>query len=134
MVGLPRSGKTTKARLMGHPIVNPDSIRLALHGHRFLESAEPFVWSIAYLMVDALFRAGHHTVVVDATNVTQKRRDEWLTRFPDANIEFEIINTSPMICIERALNDDDYNIIPIIQKMTKEWDLPKPWLPEEEKA
>ena len=34
-VGLPRSGKTTWAREQGYPIVNPDSIRLSLHGKRF---------------------------------------------------------------------------------------------------
>ncbi len=44
MVGLPRSGKTTRARQIDHPIVNPDSIRLALHApHPFLKGMEPFV-------------------------------------------------------------------------------------------
>ena len=76
-VGLPRSGKSTWARQQGHPIVNPDSIRLALHGRPFIAEAESFVWAIAKTMVRALFSAGHNTVIVDATNTTRKRRDEW---------------------------------------------------------
>src|SRR5688500_7348676 len=44
--GLPRSGKTTYARTRNEPIVSPDAIRLALHGERFNELSEPFVWAI----------------------------------------------------------------------------------------
>ncbi|GAF94425.1 unnamed protein product, partial [marine sediment metagenome] len=58
-VGLPRSGKTTWARKQGIPMVNPDSIRLALHGKAFIEEAEPMIWTIAKYMVRALFIAGH---------------------------------------------------------------------------
>jgi predicted kinase len=76
-VGLPRSGKTTWARAQGVPVASPDAISRALHGQRFIGVAEPFVWAIAKLMVRALFLAGHPTVIVDATNTTQKRRDEW---------------------------------------------------------
>ena len=77
MVGLPRSGKSTWAKKAGHPIVSPDAIRLALHGQRFISEAEPFVWAIAKAMVRALFLAGHSAVILDATNNTRKRRDEW---------------------------------------------------------
>lgn len=76
-VGLPRSGKSTWARLQECPIVNPDSIRLALHGKPFIPEAEQFVWAIAKTMVRSLFLAGHDRVVVDATNTTRKRRDDW---------------------------------------------------------
>lgn len=76
-VGLPRSGKSTWAKSQNVPIVCPDSIRLALHGLPFVSLAEPFVWAIAKVMVRALFISGHHTVILDACNTTQKRRDEW---------------------------------------------------------
>ena len=79
LVGLPRSGKSTYAKTTGHPIVNPDSIRFALHGHAFVKQAESFVWAIAHKMVEALFLAGHSDVVLDATNTTAKRRKEWLS-------------------------------------------------------
>ena len=123
-VGLPRSGKSTSAKLLDFPIVNPDSIRLALHGQRFQSEAEPFVWAIAYLMVDALFKAGHNSVIVDATNITQKRRAPWIEKFrDDCDIEF-IVEDAPMeICIERARAIGDTEIIPIIESMAEraEW-------------
>lgn len=79
-VGLPRSGKSSWAQAQNYPIVNPDAIRLGLHGQPFIGEAEPFVWAIAQVMVRALFNAGHHTVVVDATNTSRKRRDFWKSR------------------------------------------------------
>ena len=80
-VGLPQSGKSTWAKLQGYPIVNPDSIRLVLHGKPFIGEAEPFVvWAIAKVMVRALFLAGHKIVILDATNTTRKCRDYWKSR------------------------------------------------------
>ena len=126
MVGLPRSGKTTWAKQQGFPIVNPDSIRLATHGQRFYGPAEALVWAFAYLMVDSLFRAGHETVIVDATNVSEKRRSEWGKRFPNAVVIHHIIETSPEECLARARAVEDDEIIPVIQRMAKEWDLQRP--------
>jgi predicted kinase len=122
-VGLPRSGKTTWARTTGWPIVNPDSIRLALHGQRFYGPAEPFVWAMAYAMVEALRLAGHERIVVDATNVSAKRRAEWENRYPGA-VEWKVIETPPIECIRRAVAEKDDAIIPVIQRMADEWDLP----------
>lgn len=123
-IGLPRSGKTTWARKQGYPIVNPDSIRLALHGQRYIKEAEPFVWAIAYTMADALFRAGHEKVIVDATNNTQKRRDEWIKRFSERvnEIRYKYFTVNKEDCIERAKAIGDEEIIPIIEKMDDERD------------
>jgi len=123
-VGLPRSGKSTWAKTTGYPIVNPDAIRLALHGKRFLALSEPWVWVIAYTMVAALFRAGNETVLVDATNVTEKRREEWKGRYQ--NVELKIFDTSPQECIRRARAEGDEEIVPIIKRMASEWDMAKP--------
>jgi predicted kinase len=120
-VGLPRSGKTTWARTSGWPIVNPDSIRLAIHGQRFYGPAEPLVWATAYLMVEALRLAGHRRIVVDATNVSAKRRTEWESRYPGA-VEWKVIETSPEECIARARAEGDEAIVPVIERMAKEWD------------
>lgn len=79
LVGLPRSGKSTWAKSQAWPIVNPDAVRLAIHGQRFITEAEPFVWATVRAMVKALFLAGHNIVILDATNTTRKRRDEWLS-------------------------------------------------------
>jgi predicted kinase len=99
-VGLPQSGKSTWARQQGHPVVNPDSIRLALHGMPFVGLAEPFVWAIAKVMVRALFLAGHDAVILDATNVTRKRRDEWKSK--DWARSFVEFIESVDVCKQRA--------------------------------
>ena len=102
-VGLPQSGKSTWCKREGHlPVVNPDSIRLALHGMPFISEAEPFVWAIAKVMVKALFLAGHNNVIVDATNTTKKARDKWKSSFWVR--EFAIFGGPEMkdICLGRA--------------------------------
>ena len=121
-VGLPLSGKTTWVKEQGKPIVNPDSIRLALHGHRFLQSAEPFVWAIAYLMARALFLAGCKDVIVDATNISRARRDKWVERFADVEVSVVCFDVSEKECITRAELDGDKKIIPIIRRMAKNRD------------
>ena len=45
-VGLPRSGKSTWALQQGHPVVNRDGIRKALHGEVYLQPAEDMVTTI----------------------------------------------------------------------------------------
>ncbi|MCL5238635.1 MAG: ATP-binding protein [Nitrospirae bacterium] len=131
-VGLPRSGKSTWARQQGFPVVSPDAIRLALHGKRFLASEEPAVWKMACLMVDALFKAGNETVIVDATNITEKRRAAWKERFgPESalagDVFLHVVTTPPDECIRRAQEEQDAEIIPVIERMAQEWDLDKPW-------
>ncbi len=117
-VGLPRSGKTTWALEQGYPIVNPDGIRLAIHGKQFVALAEPLVWVIAKYMVRALFNAGHDVVILDATNTTSKRRDAWDSNHWQTNIH--VIPTPKSICLERTLNPDLFSII---EKMAEDWDV-----------
>lgn len=117
-VGLPRSGKTTWAQQQMAPIVSPDQIRYALHGQRYQALAEPMVWAIARIMVRALFLAGHESVILDATSITRKRRDDW--RDPEWEVLFHELGTSAEECVRRAkaLNDD--YILPVIERMALE--------------
>lgn len=117
-VGLPRSGKTTWARSQSLPIVCPDAIRLAIHGQRFIAEAEAFVWATAKVMAKALFLAGHDTVIVDATNNTRKRRNEW--RSTEWDTVFKVIETPTHLCICRAHDEDDQYIVPVIERMADE--------------
>ena len=108
-VGLPRSGKTTWAKEQGLPIVSPDAIRLTLHGPSlFMPPAELMVWTIAKYMVRALFLAGHDTVILDATNTTRKRRDEWQPTRDKIwdETRFKVIDTSEAVCVNRAIESD----------------------------
>lgn len=129
-VGLPRSGKSTWARQQGVPIVNPDSIRLALHGQAFHESAEPMVWAIADMMVKSLFLAGHFQVILDATNVTKARRDKWKSN--NWKCRYVVFDTPREKCIQRA--GADSQLVSVINQMaaayegfevTDNWMLPK---------
>ncbi len=128
MVGLPRSGKSTEAKGLGYPIVSPDAVRLALHGKTFLSDAEFMVWPLAVLMVKALFHAGHHTVIVDATNHTRKRRQFWYDA-GDWNIEYHMVDTSAVVCIARAEAEEavetppnHFSLIPVIERMSEAWE------------
>jgi predicted kinase len=125
-VGLPRSGKTTWAKQQEIPIVNPDSIRLAIHGQRFIHDAEPMVWTTAKYMVRSLFLAGHDKIIVDATNTTAKRRQEWIDESGKigCSVSYHVIPTSAAECIARAKAEGDEEIIPIIEHMAKQWDMP----------
>lgn len=114
-VGLPRSGKTTWARAQPYPIVNPDSIRLAMHGRRFYAPAEPLVWATARLMVRSLFVAGHRVVVLDATGTIKSRRDEW--KSTEWDLYFKEVPTDAATCRQRAVLENDAEILPIIDRM-----------------
>jgi predicted kinase len=120
-IGLPKSGKSTWAHQQGFPVVNPDSIRMALHGHRFSPQAEEFVWAIAHIMVKALFLAGHETVIVDGCHGTSKRRQPWLDRY-GTSVRFQVFDVVTEVCIQRARTEGDEEIVPIIEKMAQEWE------------
>ena len=120
LVGLPRSGKSTWGRAQGWPIVNPDAIRLAIHGERFNAQAEPFVWLVAKTMIRALFLAGHRVVIFDATNTTRKRRDD--LRSVEWETYFKVIDTSPEVCLNRAVSENDSDIIPVIERMVAQFE------------
>ena len=120
-IGLPRGGKSTWSRSTGWPIVNPDSIRLALHGHRFITEAEPMVWAIAQTMVSALFKAGHQNVILDATNTTRVRRNEW-NKPSKWKRMFHLCQTPKDVCISRAEGENDNEIIPVIEAMAALFD------------
>lgn len=124
-VGLPRSGKSTWAKEQGYPIVNPDSIRLTLHGYDYIQEAEPMVWTIAKYMVNSLFIAGHKIVIVDATNITKKRRDFWKTNImciDKWDIEYKLFNTSVEECAKRARDSGREDLLPVIEAMDQHKD------------
>lgn len=126
-VGLPYSGKSTwakkKAKEIGAAIVNPDAVRLALHGQRYAPQAEEFVWSIVFCLVRSLFLAGHTDVIVDATNTTKLRRDPWVMKFEKSCvIKWIYIDTDKDECIKRAMAAKDDVIIPVIMRMADQFE------------
>jgi predicted kinase len=106
--------------------VGPDSIRLALYGMPFQKEAEGFVWAIAKVMVGSLFLAGHDTVIMDATNTTIARQEDWndvAERFT-AEVRYKVFYTMDMTCKERAVKSQKEYLIPVIDRMTENWEHP----------
>lgn len=105
MMGLPRSGKSTWIKdLMGlYPVVSTDALRLEMYGQRKWMPGEKLIWATADLMVRTLFRAGHTSVILDATNLTRWERDQWKSEKWDT--VFHEISTPLWTCIDRANRD-----------------------------
>lgn len=117
-VGISNSGKSTWAQGTGMPIVEPDAIRLALHGLTYRPESEPMVWAIAKLMVASLFHAGHSTVILSACNTTEYRRRDWNDK--RWNVKYKLFPTPKEICLERAKSNNRNDLLPVIERMDKE--------------
>lgn len=125
MMGLPRSGKSTKVNNLsldlGAPIVRKDAIRLALHGKAYIDLAEPMVKAISLIMVRSLFRAGHEVVIADETHYSRAARDfmrddkEWDTKF-------YYVQTTPEVCKERAIKTGQEYLLPVIDEMVSRYE------------
>lgn len=131
MHGLPRSGKSTLVKQLAAiyqaPIVNADSIRLALHGQRYQALAEDFVKAIRLVMVRALFIAGHDTIIYDETNFSRQIRDR--IKSPDWKTVFVPVMTPAAVCKERAIATGQPDLIPVIDAMVARYE---PLGPDEE--
>ena len=100
MVGLPFSGKSTKALETGYPIVSPEGVRLAIHGRNYCAEAEGLVWTFARYMVHSLFNAGHDNVVLDGCHTKLRRRQQWES--PKWRRQFYVMTTTVEECAQRA--------------------------------
>jgi len=125
-VGLPNSGKSTWAKQTsdetGWPIVSKDSIRLALHGQKFSDEAEPWISVMAQTMIKSLFYSGHEIVIVEECNCNSEDRYEWMS--DEWKTEFVLIGTPKEECLRRADMDEEYGIKPIIEREFERWEDP----------
>lgn len=133
MVGLPRSGKSTRARWLAVEhngvVVNPDSIRLAAHGQAFAAAAEPLIWWMARVQVQSLFAVGHKLVILDATSITHAARNEWVRPKEWATC-WVPVSTPAEVCKERARLTNQMHMIGVIERMVVQQE---PLSPEEAK-
>mgnify|MGYP003577186420 CR=1 FL=1 len=122
MVGLPQSGKSTKAKTLRngyfYSILCPDEFRQALHGHEFFGPAEGFVWASVELAAQALINNGH-SVLIDACNQNRERREPWVRMARKNNLPLVAypIYTSRDECAERAIANGKVYLEPVIQRM-----------------
>lgn len=140
MVGLPYSGKSTVVRedLLTIPnsipaVIAPDAFRLALHGQRFIPSAEGLVWEIARVALGALVRAGHQTIIIDACNQSFKRRKAWIDvarKSGPCRVVAHVLETPYLTCHERITADQllDEGLLDALAegctRMSTSWDAP----------
>jgi predicted kinase len=127
LVGLPRSGKSTWAIGNEDPIVNRDSIRLALHGEAYLQPAENMITVLEDNMVKSLFLAGHDRVVVDATHTHDKARSRWekMAKKEGWTIQYVAFTTSKDECLNRAIDGGRTDLVPVIERMAEQITFPE---------
>lgn len=120
--GLPRSGKSTWARVQGIPIVNPDAIRLSKTGQRWWGPIEHEVWATAITMIRALFWAGHKVVILDDVTNTRQKRDLFLSSRDVQWRRFvKRFDTSASECCRRA--QESYPVlVAVINWMVENWE------------
>jgi hypothetical protein len=95
-------------------VVNGDSWRLAL-GHRYNTYVEPLIHGQIQIAVRALLKT--HNVLVDETNTNTSSIIKWLEEDIDAIPVF--ISTPPHVCKQRAIDTNQDDLIPIIERMHK---------------
>ena len=124
MVGLPRSGKSTRVRELSEqyaaPIVKKDDIRLALHGQVYVALAEPMIRAISKVMIHSLFLSGHEWVIADETHYSRAARD-FVADGPWDTVFYEV-DTPAEICIERAHATGHTWLPPVIEEMAARYE------------
>ncbi len=129
-IGLQRSGKSTYctkwAQHLEMPgdgysraIVCADSIRLAHHGKRYLSKPEPFIFMFDTLMIKSLLERGHD-VIADETATTERS----IRRILEIDIDAThiVIDTPKAICIERAYNTNQPDLVPVIARCSEQFE------------
>lgn len=129
-IGLQRSGKSTYCTRWaqnlempgdGYPraIVCADAIRLAHHGQRYIRKPEPFIFMFDTLMIESLLERGHD-VIADETATTEESIRRILSI--DINAQHIVIDTPPSVCVERAIATNQQDLIPVIERVSKQFD------------
>ena len=121
MVGLPGSGKSTKAQELARQyngiVLSSDTIRKTLTGSEADQSKNEIVFRELYSMMREMLKEGK-TVIIDATNVSLKGRLHTLreTRgIPCQKIAY-VVNTPVDVCIQRDLSRDRTVGVDVIKK------------------
>lgn len=123
LCGLPHSGKSTLARQLGIPMVEPDAIRLAFQGRPYIHETEEWIWSFTRLMVRSLFFANHRDVVTCGVNGSTLQRKQWRknnTWYP----VFAIVPTKLDVCKQRAMRNCREDLLRIIDELSQTWKPP----------
>jgi predicted kinase len=127
-VGLPLSGKSTWAAQTGVPVVNRDSIRLAIHGPiQFIKKIEDFVSQMEEWIVEALILSGSGNIIIDATHLRLSYWNRWAAFAADMEeqhgftivIRYKKFFVSEVELYRRARVSEREHLIPVIGRMAK---------------
>lgn len=125
--GLPRSGKTTWCKLNRgqRVVISADDIRKLVYGQRFFGGGEALMWAIRGIMLENIMQQ-RVDIIIDETNTTAARRKPLieLAKKRWYWIEFIHIDTPAEVCIERAKAEGDDRIIPVIERMAGQFEMP----------
>lgn len=113
LIGSARSGKSTFSKKWQSEkemrvVVSGDNIRLATHGTRYNKLAEDSVFCTLHIMVRTLLLSGYE-VLIDETNTSEMSIRRILEI--DKNATPVFINTPLDICIKRAIDSRQFDVI-----------------------
>lgn len=124
MVALPRSGKSTyvQEHFRDTVKVSADQLRLLIYGKRFMYKGEEEVWRIREVMLKALMEQGLE-IVIDETNMSKKSRKPLIDLGKEYLYETVaiVLKTDKEICKERAIETNQEDLIPVIERMAKNY-------------
>lgn len=118
-ISMPRAGKSTLCKQWAEAspmraIVSSDDIRLALTGKRYEPLAETMVFATKHVMIRSLLNRGFD-VIVDGTHSTEIS----IQRILEIDIKAKAIpiTTDLTLCIQRAVNTNQKDLIPSIRRV-----------------
>jgi predicted kinase len=133
LVGLPRSGKTTWVELNNEfnfngkkqVIISADKLRYLIYNQRFWSDGEPMMWAVRKIMLKSLIEQGVD-IIVDETNTTKKARQEIIklaTKY-GYHIKALVFDIDAEVCRQRAIESNQEDLIPIIDRMVNQYEEP----------
>lgn len=127
MVGLPRSGKSTyiKNNFNNIVIVSADQLRLIIYGQRFWKDGENIVWSNREIILKSLLEQGLD-IIIDETNISISSRKNIIDLCKRYNYVVNVIfiYTYLEVCIQRAIESDQDDLIKVIGEMSENFEIP----------
>jgi predicted kinase len=129
MCGLPRCGKSTwvKNNKKLEVVISADDLRYIVYNQRFWAEGEALMWSIRSIMLKYLMQQGID-IIIDETNTTKGRRMPILKMAKQYGyyvIGNVIEGYTPDMCKERAIREGQNDLIPIIDRMAEQFELPE---------
>ena len=127
MMGIPASGKSTLANSLGIRVLASDELRLQ---HPEIPPTSTTIWTMMQNMLRQCIE-NNEDVVIDATNVSVKDRDRWLSVIKEEKekgfqifTSLYIMTTPKEVCLERNKHREARVPDVAIHSIEKRWENP----------